>query len=317
MRGKRRKFKVLDEEEFYRIGRSRGVIKISEEENSNLRIISFAREIKKEDGSWVPKRKKFFSVSFRFIGRIVDILIRHARKFGWKVRALEKPEKQIKELKRELYEAIKRRDELERITKDLESEIENYRKSLASLRQKIVEDNVESFKQDIQEFETLLNEFDQGNKREEDIQRFLKEKCWIFSPEYNKVKPKRPAGSKSVFDFYLEDYKGQGTIVELKLPSDPIFTEDETYGLSPKVGKALGQLMRYIETTIAISHSERLRKVEEIYEIRPLGFLVIGRTKSQEEIDKLKIINSYLHFVQILSYDLLLLRAKSFIEWLD
>jgi len=317
MKRKRRRFKVLDEEEFYRIGRSRGVIKVSEEQDSKVRTVSFAKEVKIEDGSWVPKRKKFFSISFRFIGKIVDILVKFARKFGWKAKTLEKPEEQIRELKRRLDDAVRQRDELEKTTRILEGEIENYKRNLDILRQEIIENNIETFKRNLQKFEVLLNEVEQKNKKEEDIQSFLREKCWIFSPEYYEATPKKPAGSKSIFDFYLEDYKGQGTIVELKLPSDKIFTEDETYGLSPKVGKALGQLIRYIETTIAISHSKELSKIEGIYETKPLGFLVIGRTKSQKEIDRLKVVNSYLHFVQILSYDMLLLRARRFIGWLE
>jgi len=317
MRRQRRKYKVLDEEEFYRIGKSRGVVKISEEQDSKVKTVSFAKEVKTEDGFWVPKRKKFFSVSFRFIGKIIDILVKFARKFGWKSKALESPEEQIKELKRRLDDAVRQRDELEKTTRILENEIERYRRNLEVLRQEIIKNNIETFKRDLEEFEYLLNEVEWGNKKEEDLQRFLKGKCWIFSPEYYGVKPKKPASSKSIFDFYLEDYKGQGTIVELKLPSDPIFTEGEAYGLSSKVGKALGQLIRYIETTIAISQSKELSKIEGIYETKPLGFLVIGRTKFQEEIDRLKVVNSYLHFVQIVSYDMLLLRARRFIEWLE
>lgn len=283
-----------------------------------MKTVSFLREAKTSKNSWVPRKgKNFFSVSFRHIGKIIDILIRFARKFGWKAPALEKPEEQIRELKRQLDDAVIQKNQLQQTARTLESEIENYRKNLDDLRRQVGKDNVNTFKRDIADFESLLIEVEKKNKKEEDVQTFLREKRWFFGAEYHNVEPKKPVGSKSIFDFYLEDYKGQGTIIELKLPSDLIFTEDESFGLSPKLGVSLGQLMRYIETTIAFSHSKEVSRIERIDEIRPLGYLVIGRTKLDEEIEKLKVVNSYLHFIQVLSYDMVLLKARTFIQWLS
>lgn len=283
-----------------------------------MKTVSFLREAKTSKNSWVPRKgKNFFSVSFRHIGKIIDILIRFARKFGWKAPALEKPEEQIRELKRQLDDAVIQKNQLQQTARTLESEIENYRKNLDDLRRQVGKDNVNAFKSNIADFESLLIEVEKKNKKEEDVQTFLREKRWFFGAEYHNVEPKKPVGSKSIFDFYLEDYKGQGTIIELKLPSDLIFTEDESFGLSPKLGVSLGQLMRYIETTIAFSHSKEVSRIERIDEIRPLGYLVIGRTKLDEEIEKLKVVNSYLHFIQVLSYDMVLLKARTFIQWLS
>lgn len=283
-----------------------------------MKTVSFLREAKTSKNSWVPRKgKNFFSVSFRHIGKIIDILIRFARKFGWKAPALEKPEEQIRELKRQLDDAVIQKNQLQQTTRTLESEIENYRKNLDDLRRQVGKDNANTFKRDIADFESLLIEVEKKNKKEEDVQTFLREKRWFFGAEYHNVESKKPVGSKSIFDFYLEDYKGQGTIIELKLPSDLIFTEDESFGLSPKLGVSLGQLMRYIETTIAFSHSKEVSRIERIDEIRPLGYLVIGRTKLDEEIEKLKVVNSYLHFIQVLSYDMVLLKARTFIQWLS
>jgi hypothetical protein len=299
------------------MGRSRGVIRVSEIQEDKVRTVSFSREVRTSEDSWVPRRgKNFFSVSFRHIGKIIDILIKLARKFGWKAPALEKPEEQIRHLKRQLDDTINQRNELQQTTMKLENEIENYKRSLDDLRRQVIKNNVENFRHDITDFEKLLLEVENKSKKEEDMLAFLKEKRWFFGAEYHNVEPKKPIGSKSVLDFYLEDYKGQGTIVELKLPSDPIFAEGESYGFSSKAAMALGQLIRYVEATIAVSHSREMSRIERIDEIRPVGYLVIGRTKSKEEIEKLKIINSYLHSVQILSYDMMLLRAKSFIAWL-
>jgi hypothetical protein len=113
--------------------------------------------------------------------------------------------------------------------------------------------------------------------------------------------------------FFRGLYKGQGTVVELEKSSDSIFSKKESLGISPKCGESIGQLIRYTEDTISYSSN---RKVLERRDKRrqALGFLIIGRTKTKEEIQGLKVINSYLHSIQILSYDLLLLKAKRMLE---
>jgi hypothetical protein len=315
---KKRKYTTLDEEDFYRSGEGRGIIRVSEIQEENVKTVSFLREARTGEDSWVPRKgKHFFSVSFRHIGKIIDILIRFARKFGWKTPALEKPEEQIRELKRQLDDAVRQKNELQQTSRSLEDEIENYRRNLENLRRQVGRNNMVIFKHDIDDFESLLSEVEKKSKKEEDVQAFLRERRWFFGAEYNNVEPKKPVGSKSIFDFYLEDYKGQGTVIELKLPSDLIFTEKEPFGLSPRLGVSLGQLIRYIETTISYSHSKEVSRIEQIDETRPLGYLIIGRTKSEDEIKKLKAVNYYLHSIQVLSYDMILLKARTFIRWLS
>jgi hypothetical protein len=312
---KKGKYEVLDEEEFYRRGRSRGVIKISEEKNSKIRTIAFSREFQKNDGSWVPRKKKFFAISFELIGKFIEILIKFARKFSWPVRSVEKSEEKIKKLEKQLDDAIRQKTDLEEAIKTLGNQIESYKKELEIYRQQIIRSNIEVFKRDVEEFENLLKRYESQQINEETIQEFLTKKRWIFGPEYHNVEPKKPAGSKSKFDFYLEDYKGKGTIVELKLPSDSIFSKNEEYGLSPKCAESLGQLIRYIETTIAIAHSKEMSRIEKITETKPLGFLIIGRTKDEREIKRLETLNFYFHrSIEILSYDMLLKRAKVFLS---
>ncbi|OYT26298.1 MAG: hypothetical protein B6U95_07595 [Thermofilum sp. ex4484_82] len=311
--GKKGNFKVIEEREFYKIGKSRGVIKISEAKDTKTKMVSFSKEVNK-NGKWIPKRKKFFSVSFRWIGNIIDILLEFAKKFKWKVSASKKSEDEFKELKKRYEESLQKISEMEELIEKLKEEAKSYRARLEEYRKDVIRKNFQKFKKDIEIFEDLIKRTEKREVKEEDIQNFLKEHPWMFSPEYYNVTPKKPVGSKSVFDFYLEDYKGQGIVIELKKPSDKIFSGKEEFGLSVKCGIALGQLIRYVENTISYSRDVRIREIEKIKEIRPLGFLIIGKTKSKKEIEKVKILNSYLHMVQILSYDMLLLRAKNFIK---
>jgi hypothetical protein len=87
--------------------------------------------------------------------------------------------------------------------------------------------------------------------------------------------------------------------------------------VSQKCGESLGQLIRYTEDTISYSSNKQVSQKEGIDENKTLGFLILGRTKNIEDIQNLKVLNSYLHSIQILSYDLLLLRAKRMMESLN
>ena len=168
------------------------------------------------------------------------------------------------------------------------------------------------FKKDVEEFTNILERCSKGELKEEDLQKFLKERTWLFGVEYRNAKPKKLAGSTSVFDFLLENYAGQGVIVELKLPTEEIFKEK--YVLTSKVSDAMGQLIRYIETTLGIAYSSEMSKIEGITEKRPLGYVIIGRTKNDDEREDLKRVNSYYHRIEVLTYDDLLLKAKTTLE---
>jgi len=311
MKRKTSKYKTLEEETYYKTGIGRGVIRVSEDKSTKNKTVTFSKEVKTKN-NWVTRKGKFFTIPFRFITKVIDILLDFSKKFGWKTSYRQDTKEQVKVLKEQLDNVLKQKLDLEETNKKLELDIKKLKDDIKYLRNRIIKNNISLFRQDISKLKELLNKSESEKVYEEELQKFLKENPWLFSPEYHNTKPKKPVGSKSIFDFYLEDYKRQGTVIELKLPSDAIFKED--YEFSSKLGEALGQLIRYVESTIAYSHGKITSKIEEIDEIRPLGFLIIGRTKSKEEIEKLKIVNSYLHFIQILSYDLLLARAQSFLE---
>jgi len=310
---KKKRFKLIEEREFYRKDKSRGTIKISELEDLKIKTVAFSKEYNK-NGKWIPKKGKFFAISFRWIGEIIGILLDFAEKFQWNVKGLKKPEKKFRELRKNYDGALQKINELQITIKKLEENVKFYRQKLEELQVDIVKKNFDQFKSDIKDFKTLIEESEKRKVSENEVQSFLKNHPWMFSPEYYNVTPKKPVGSKDIFDFYLEDYKGQGTVVELKKPSDKIFSSKEEFGLSSVCGQAIGQLIRYIEDTISYSQIIRIREIKKIKENRPLGFLIIGRTKTQKEIENIKILNSYLHMIQILSYDMLLFRAKKFVE---
>jgi len=302
------KYKKIDEDSYYETEKGRGVIRLTENKETKDKSLTFSQEAKNNKGKWVQRRGTFLAIPFG--KRIINIFLRFMSKIGLDLSQEKEPPEEIKTLKEKLNEALKQKSELESFSVNLENEIKEHLKNIEKLRSEIVRDNLSLFVNDLKKFgEKLENANSEG-----ELQEFLKERPWIFGPEYIHSKPKKPVGSKSIFDFYLEDYKGQGTVIELERADDLIFSKKESLGLSSKCGESLGQLIRYTEDTVSYSSNSRVSRKEKIDEDKPCGFLIIGRTKTKEEIDNLKRINSYLHMIQILSYDLLYLKANNIIK---
>ena len=304
----------IEELPYHETTKSRGVIKLSEFKKNKAKFIYMGKEVKDKNGEWVPRQGKTtkFTFSFRFITNIITNLIEIAKRHGFNLPVLskEKEQRQIATLKQEILSLVNDKKGLEDAMQKLkEKELMNLKK-MEELKSKIVKDNLNKFKKDLEEFKNILAECKTNNVKEEELQKFLKDRTWIFGIEYHQSKPKKPIGSKNIMDFYLEDFKGQGTIIELKLPSEAIFKEE--YETTPKIGESLGQLIKYMESTMAYSYGSETSRIEEVKEIRPQGFLIIGRTENDEEKRKLKIINSYYKKgIEIMSYDSLLWKAQN------
>ena len=58
-------YKKLDEEEYYRVGTNRGVVKVSEEQQSGVKTVSFSKEFSK-DKKWITTKGKIFFFVFFF-----------------------------------------------------------------------------------------------------------------------------------------------------------------------------------------------------------------------------------------------------------
>ncbi len=192
---------------------------------------------------------------------------------------------------------------------ELQNELTLKQQKLEELEQEVAKNNLPAFNKDIAAFEKLLSA---STTKEPDIQRFLEGHTWFFGLEYTSAKPKKLAGSPNELDFYLQSYKNQGVIVELKPSSEPVFRKD--YEPSARLAEAFGQLIRYMEATIAISHSTEQSRTEGIAELKPWGYIVIGRNRDKDDFEKIKRVNSYLHRIEIVTYDDLLLKAKQVIS---
>lgn len=157
------------------------------------------------------------------------------------------------------------------------------------------------------EYESLLAS---NPEREETFQTFLKTYPFLLCPSLVEKWPKLQLGAK-VTDFVFRDGTGDYTLVELERPNLPLFTKSGD--LSQWVNHAHGQITdwkRYLEDNL--STVQRELSLPGIT-ANPKAILVIGRasTLTDENIRKLRAVESQSPKLKIMTYDDVLLNAKA------
>lgn len=179
----------------------------------------------------------------------------------------------------------------------------------------------------ITKFEELIGKPDV--KEVTDIQKFLKSNPWIFGPEYKRL-DFRDAGCFGNPDGRLLRIDGLSDILEVKLPTEELLRADDNdrQFISPKLSEALGQLTGYLEFYYSeYSHERSDQTGKEILNdvygkyYKPKGILLIGRrgkemvnTTSQTisaEPKYMRRLLSYFHWVEVITYDDLIERARN------
>lgn len=179
----------------------------------------------------------------------------------------------------------------------------------------------------LNKFEKMLE--DPDVKEVSDIQNFLKDNPWIFGPEYKSL-DFRDAGFTGNPDGRLLRIDGLSDILEVKLPAEELLRADDRNRqfIAPKLAEALGQLTGYLEYYYSEYSHERSDETEaEILKdfngkyYKPKGILLIGRrgkeltnTTSQTisaEPKNMRRLLSYFHWVEVLTYDDLIERARN------
>jgi hypothetical protein len=201
-----------------------------------------------------------------------------------------------KAIERNVKEDLKR---LSGNNQSLKTTIRELRKFLKDSRVQIMGD----YEKTLSDFKNKLEK----SKKESDLQIFLADNPWLLGLEYENCKPQKivPGGR---YDFYLERYDGFADIVEIKTPSDEIF--DKRGKMTSKFGKALQQIIEYIDEAIVWRDSKHLTKKLDLNFLKPKGILVIGRRGDKEKLEDLMY---YLHGIEVLTYDDVYDRAKTIV----
>lgn len=216
-----------------------------------------------------------------------------------------------------------RLDEIEK----LKNEKGIYREKLNELYKDLLKIKQEKLKADISIFEEDLNNFkhliDEESTKEEDIQLFLEQHPWLIGFEYLESQPRRTSQFElydSRFDFFLQRFDTNYDIVELKKPNAKLFvgsgdteTTSRSVPQASDLAHAISQTIRYLDLVLSKREQLRAQGIDIMY---PRAVIIIGRTKNNIDKKRLNSLVSYLHGIEIRSYDDIIDKAKTVIDHL-
>jgi hypothetical protein len=169
----------------------------------------------------------------------------------------------------------------------------------------------ERIRSDYPFFENKLSEFKSkidGDVSENQVRDFIFDNIWLLDFQYMSYK-KQKEEELSTGDIDISLLKDElnisrAVVVELKKPSKPVVTEKyrgiEKPAILAEVGKAISQTINYVELKKCPYKTTR-------------GIVIIGRKTGVKE-EFLKIFNSYLHGIEVLTYDDIHERAKNVVD---
>lgn len=158
-----------------------------------------------------------------------------------------------------------------------------------------------------------------GTVNEAAFQEWVKRNTWVFGTEYVKKFDSRRIGIHSEADFIVQSLDGFTDLIELKKADVPLFRYDNSrkcYYPSDDLSQVIGQAIYYIQ--IMEQHSSVL-KADAMDVLKPRVKAIIGRSSSLNDAQKraMRLLNSSLHGIEIITFDEVLLRGDKIISVYD
>ena len=243
------------------------------------------------------------------LSNVIEGLKIGADKLGWNV--IGNP--LIKQTLEELDNVRKDKEEYKIKVKELYGE-------LLKVKEELLKANISKYEGELEEFKELI----ESKPDEEEAQKWLKSHQWVLGAEYMESQPIENVSQFSFegsrFDFFMQRFDTFFDIIELKKPSTKLFTgsgitEDvsRTKPMSKDLGAAISQMIHYIE--LANQRKEALKKQSGIDIYKPRGLIIIGMADpNTEDSKRLRSVVSYLVNIDVLSYDMLYDKSRTFVE---
>lgn len=193
-----------------------------------------------------------------------------------------------------------------------------YKKSIKDLEELLGLEEKEDIVKNIKNYPELSSYI--AKQPEEIFKKWIENNLWVFGIEYFKKHNWRIISNDSVADIIMETADGFIDLIELKRPkiSGSLFIYDNShkgYYPSSKFSQSIGQCLLYLKKL-----DEQKNNIEEIRStkvLKPRIKLIIGRTNNfkDEEIEAMRVLNSHLNHIEIISYDDLLRNGYQFISY--
>lgn len=152
-----------------------------------------------------------------------------------------------------------------------------------------------------------LSEYVAGQP-EKIFQNWVEKNIWALGLDYIQKHPARQIGINSESDMIMETTDGFIDLIELKRPKFDLFAFDDSHNSfypSKELAKVIGQCMQYLK--ILDTYKLILEKQHKFKLLRPRIKIIVGRTHNfnDEQFEALRMLNSNLNHIQIISYDYL------------
>ena len=138
------------------------------------------------------------------------------------------------------------------------------------------------------------------------FQNWIESNLWVFGIDYIKKYDSRKIALFSEGDLLMESVDGYLDLIELKRPKHNLFKFDESHKCfypHPNLSQVIGQSLFYLQKL-----QEYKLNIEKEYKVKvivPRVKVIIGRNNnfSEEEMDSLRMLNSNLNSIDIITYD--------------
>lgn len=150
-------------------------------------------------------------------------------------------------------------------------------------------------------------------KDEEVWQKFYEKNDWILGSDVIELLDTRALGEHDITDLPFRNVDGYLDIIELKLPGVDMWNRDGTP--NAELTKAIMQCARYLRAAEKKANDHEKMKELGVEIIKPRLTLIVGRSSDwgDEHKELLRILNSSLHDISILTYDHVLSRAEKLV----
>ncbi len=152
------------------------------------------------------------------------------------------------------------------------------------------------------------------------FQNWIENNLWVLGVEYSQKLSTRKIGLDTESDLMMETPDGFIDLIELKRPEYDLFKYDNSHNCyfpSTDLSKVIGQSLHYLH--IMDVYKTTLENTKNIRIVRPRIKIIAGRslTFKEEEFRTLRMLNSNLNHIEILTYDYLVSSGKKIIELYD
>lgn len=138
------------------------------------------------------------------------------------------------------------------------------------------------------------------------FQNWIESNLWVFGIDYIKKHDSRKIALFSEGDLLMESVDGYLDLIELKRPKHELFRFDDSHKCfypHTSLSQVIGQSLFYLQKLQ--DYKLNIEKEYEVKVIMPRVKIIIGRNSDfkDEEKDSLRMLNSNLNSIQIITYD--------------